>query len=154
MSRKQVKNHFAFVYSGRPESYNANNTRKNIYKKKISSTYNRFFTGKIDDGKDLYAIVYYFFREDLNLDADNISKPMWDALNDVGYSDDNQIKIRTAVSINLCKYDIIDFDQDNIPSEIAKDLFECLMESDHTLYIEVGTIDNYENIFNISNLWK
>lgn len=33
MSRKQVKNHFAFVYSGRPESYNANNTRKNIYKK-------------------------------------------------------------------------------------------------------------------------
>ena len=53
--------------------------------------------------KELYAAIYYFYREDVGLDADNISKPAWDALNAVGYSDDKQIKIRTAVAINILR---------------------------------------------------
>ena len=153
MGRKSVTNHFSFVYSGKPESYNADSKRKQVYKKTLSSAYKRRFSGMIAE-KELYAAIYYFYREDVGLDADNISKPAWDALNAVGYSDDKQIKIRTAVAIDLSKYDIVDFDQDNIPSDVLTDLVQSIADNNHTLYIEVGEIDKYDNIFNHSQLWK
>ena len=153
MGRKSVTNHFSFVYSGKPESYNANSKKKQVYKKRLSSAYKRRFSGMIAE-KELYAAIYYFYREDVGLDADNISKPAWDALNAVGYSDDKQIKIRTAVAIDLSKYDIVDFDQDNIPSDVLTDLVQSIADNNHTLYIEVGEIDKYDNIFNHSQLWK
>ena len=153
MGRKSVTNHFSFVYSGKPESYNADSKRKQVYKKRLSSAYKRRFSGMIAE-KELYAAIYYFYREDVGLDADNISKPAWDALNAVGYSDDKQIKIRTAVAIDLSKYDIVDFDQDNIPSDVLTDLVQSIADNNHTLYIEVGEIDKYDNIFNHSQLWK
>ena len=153
MGRKSVTNHFSFVYSGKPESYNADSKKKQVYKKKLSSAYKRRFSGMIAE-KELYAAIYYFYREDVGLDADNISKPAWDALNAVGYSDDKQIKIRTAVAIDLSKYDIVDFDQDNIPSDVLTDLVQSIADNNHTLYIEVGEIDKYDNIFNHSQLWK
>lgn len=153
MGRKSVTNHFSFVYSGKPESYNADSKKKQVYKKRLSSVYKRRFSGMIAE-KELYAAIYYFYREDVGLDADNISKPAWDALNAVGYSDDKQIKIRTAVAIDLSKYDIVDFDQDNIPSDVLTDLVQSIADNNHTLYIEVGEIDKYDNIFNHSQLWK
>ena len=104
--------------------------------------------------KELYAAIYYFYREDVGLDADNISKAAWDALNAVGYSDDKQIKMRTAVAIDLSKYDIVDFDQDNIPSDVLTDLVQSIADNNHTLYIEVGEIDKDDNIFNQSQLWN
>lgn len=153
MGRKSVTNHFSFVYSGKPESYNADSKKKQVYKKRLSSVYKRRFSGMIAE-KELYAAIYYFYREDVGLDADNISKPAWDALNAVGDSDDKQIKIRTAVAIDLSKYDIVDFDQDNIPSDVLTDLVQSIADNNHTLYIEVGEIDKYDNIFNHSQLWK
>ena len=105
-------------------------------------------------GKELYASIYYFYKEDVGLDADNISKPAWDALNTVGYTDDKTIKIRTAVAINLCEHDILDFDQDNIPTDVLVDLVQSIAYNIHTIYIEVGEIGGYDNIFNISQQWK
>ena len=153
MGRKSVTNHFSFVYSGKPESYNADSKRKQVYKKRLSAAYKRRFSGMIAE-KELYAAIYYFYREDVGLDADNISKPAWDALNAVGYSDDKQIKIRTAVAINLCEHDILVFDQDILPTDVLIDLIQSIADNNHTLYIEVGEIDRYDNIFNISQLWK
>ena len=77
-----------------------------------------------------------------------------DALNAVGYTDDKMIKIRSAVAINLCEYDIVDFDQDNLPTDVLVDLVQSIADNNHTLYIEVGEIAGYDNIFNISKLWK
>ena len=153
MGRKSVTNHFSFVYSGKPESYNANSKKKQLYMKRLSSAYKRRFSGMIAE-KELYAAIYYFYREDVGLDSDNISKPAWDALNAVGYSDDKQIKIRTAVAINLCEHDILVFDQDILPTDVLIDLIQSIADNNHTLYIEVGEIDRYDNIFNISQLWK
>ncbi len=121
--------------------------------KRLSSAYQRRFSGMIAE-KELYAAIYYFYREDVGLDADNISKPAWDALNTVGYKDDKMIKIRTAVAIDLSKYDIVDFDQDNMLSDVLTDLVQSIADNNHTLYIEVGEIDKYDNIFNHSQLWK
>lgn len=153
MGRKSVTNHFSFVYSGKPESYNADSKKKELYKKRLSSAYKRKFSGMLI-GKELYASIYYFYKEDVGLDADNISKPAWDALNTVGYSDDKTIKIRTAVAINLCEHDILDFDQDNIPTDVLVDLVQSIAYNIHTLYIEVGEIGGYDNIFNIPQQWK
>lgn len=149
----RVIDHFAFVYTKRPQSYNATPKKKEFYKEELTSTYQKFFTGKLND-KELYAIVYYFYKEDLKLDADNISKPTWDALNNVGYTDDNQIKTRVAITIDLSKYDMIDVDLDNLPAEVADELMQSLADNDHTVYIEVGAIKKNSNIFNISQLWK
>ena len=121
--------------------------------KRLSSAYQRRFSGMIAE-KELYAAIYYFYREDVGLDADNISKPAWDALNDVGYKDDKMIKIRSAVVINLCEHDIFEFDQDNLPTDVLVDLMQSIADNNHTLYIEVGEIGEYDNIFNISQLWK
>ena len=153
MGRKSVTNHFSFVYSGKPESYNADSKKKELYKKRLSSAYKRKFSGMLI-GKELYASIYYFYKEDVGLDADNISKPAWDALNTVGYTDDKTIKIRTAVAINLCEHDILDFDQDNIPTDVLVDLVQSIAYNIHTIYIEVGEIGGYDNIFNISQQWK
>lgn len=153
MGHKAVTNHFSFVYAGKPESYNADSKKKQLYKKRLSSAYMRRFSSKLAQ-KELYASIYYFYREDVGLDADNISKPAWDALNNVGYYDDKQIKILTAVAVNLCEHEVLNFDQDNMPTDVLLDLAQSLADNNHTLYIEVGEIDKYDNIFNISQLWK
>ena len=153
MGRKSVTNHFSFVYSGKPESYNADSKKKELYKKRLSSAYKRKFSGMLI-GKELYASIYYFYQEHVGLDAHNISKPAWHALNTVGYSDAKTIKIRTAVAINLCEHDILDFDQDNIPTDVLVDLVQSIAYNIHTIYIEVGEIGGYDNIFNISQQWK
>lgn len=154
MSRKQVGSSFSFVYSGRPLSYNCTDKRKKeAYMRRISSTYLRKYVGSIIDS-DLYAIVYYFFKDDVNLDADNISKPVWDSLSSIGYMDDNQIKIRTAVAIDVNKHSIMDFDQDNLSTDDVFDLFESIFGNEHTLYIQVGRIENYNNLINLPTLWQ
>ena len=153
MGRKTVTSQFSFVYAGKPISYNADSRKKLLYKKRLSSAYQRMFSGKLA-GKELYATIYYFYKEDVGLDADNISKPAWDALNAVGYTDDKMIKIRSAVVINLCEHDIFEFDQDNLPTDVLVDLMQSIADNNHTLYIEVGEIGEYDNIFNISQLWK
>lgn len=133
MGRKPVTSHFSFVYAGKPESYNADTRKKQLYKKRLSSAYERRFSGMLA-GKELYASIYYFYKEDVGLDADNISKPAWDALNAVGYTDDKMIKIRSAVAINLGEHDILYFDQDNMPTDVLVDLMQSIADNNHTLY--------------------
>ena len=154
MSRKNINGSFSFVFKGKPLSYNCSDTKKKAaYKAKISSAFNRKYAGSIPEG-DLFAIVYYFYKEDVLLDADNISKPIWDSLNKVAYSDDRQIKIRSAVAIDLSKLSIMDFDQDNLSTDDVFELSECILDNDHTLYIQVGRIEDYGNIFNQHLLWQ
>lgn len=154
MSRKNVNGSFSLVYKGIPLSYNCKDARKkSAYKARLSSAFKRKYSGSIPEG-DLFAIVYYFYKEDVMLDADNISKPVWDSLSEVAYSDDRQIKIRSAVAIDLGKLNIMDFDQDNLSTEDVYDLSEGILDSDHTLYIQVGRIEDYGKIFNQHLLWQ
>lgn len=151
--RTKVDSNFAFVFVGKPESYNADSKKKKIYQKHIASTYERYYDGMISVG-DLYACVYYFYKDNVGLDSDNISKPIWDALNRHGYTDDNQIKIRCSVSYNLLEHDMLDFDQTLIEGDLLYDLLDSIMENDHTLLIQVGKVDSYYKLFNIKKLWS
>lgn len=155
MGRKTVTNHFSFVYVGKPESYNANSKKKELYKKRLFSAYKRRFSGMMVD-KELYASIYYFYKEDVGLEADNISKPAWDALNAVGYTDDKMIEIRAAVAINQCEYDIVDFDQDNLPSDVLVDLVQSVSDNcsykGHYLYEGIGMRQLMDYYFTLLNL--
>lgn len=150
---KSITNSFSFVYSGKPESYNADAKKKKIYQRKIANTFKRQYSGMIANG-DLYALIYYFYKEDKQLDTDNLSKPVWDALNTHAYTDDNQIKIRSTISIDLRKHDLSEFNQDMLSNDDLYDLMDSIYDNDHTVYILVGKIEDYNNIFSIHTLWN
>lgn len=151
-SRKTPHNRIQMVYREKPASYNQRN--KAQYQKQIASTYQRQYNGKLPD-VDLYASVIYLYREDKRLDADNISKPLWDALNTVAYTDDRQIKARTAVAIDLNKIDFFVFDIDGtVEPDVTYDLMDCISDNDHTLLIEIGEIRTIKNLFKIDEIWK
>lgn len=104
---------------------------------------------------NLYGEIIYLYKEEKNLDADNISKPIWDALKGVAFHDDNQIKIRSVVSLNMNQFQIYEVDMDGIiDADLIYDILNSINGNDHTLYIHAGEIETYTNIFKISSLWK
>lgn len=149
MKQKTVKDRIIMVYDGKPASINAGS--KPVYQKRIASCYDRLYNGCLKQDK-LYAIVYHFYREERNLDADNLSKPLWDALRKKAFDDDYQIKIRCAASINLAKEAVI-LDE-TIPEDVFYELSDGIYNHDHTLYIELGELKSLENIFHQSEIWK
>ncbi len=149
MTQTIVKDRIVMVYDGKPASYNSSS--KSVYQKRVASCYNRFFKGCLKQDK-LYAIVYHFYREEKNLDADNLSKPLWDALRKTAFDDDYQIKIRCAASINLEKEAVI-LDE-SIPEEVLYELSDGIYNHDHILYIELGELKSIEKLFHQSELWR
>ena len=76
----------SFIIKRQPKAYQGSKT----FKSKISKTnyendleislkkYNP--TDSPYSNQDLYGLVYYFFKKNTGIDADNISKPIWDCL--------------------------------------------------------------------------
>ena len=92
---------------------------------------------------DLYGLVYHFFRENIGIDADNLSKPVWDGLNGMLFDDDKQVKMRIAGSFDLTTNDLTILDFSGLPGTAITTLLEALETEDHVLYVECGsfTID-------------
>ena len=67
-----------------PFSYNSTDAKKrDKYVQLIRNTFDKEYKGKVPKlgkGNELYGQVYFFTSEGTDLDADNISKPVWDAL--------------------------------------------------------------------------
>ena len=89
-----------------PLSYNSK--KKDVYQKKIRSAFLRKFKGnvpKFPTGIELYAKAFFFTSDGVNVDTDNISKPIWDALNGLLYDDDCNIVLRMAsvMAVELMK---------------------------------------------------
>ena len=126
-----------------PLSYNSRN--KAAYQKKIKSAFQRKYKGMIPRfvvGEDLYARVYFFTSNGVTVDADNISKPIWDAVKGMVYVDDRSIVMRTAAIIDVQKYTMNTIDTSEIDSDVAADLMQALTDIDvECLYIECGKFD-------------
>jgi hypothetical protein len=98
----------SFFYIAKPISQN-NRGRKKIasyrrgLKTKLNSIYgpvgHLFPTSSI-----IYGVVYYFRKNEVGFDADNISKPLWDALETVCYDNDKRIRLRLAAVVTLDYY--------------------------------------------------
>lgn len=121
-----------------PLSYNSKN--KVEYQKRICAAFLRKYKGvvpkfSVDD--ELYARVFFFTSDGVNVDSDNISKPIWDAVNGLVYSDDRKIVMRTAAVIDVTQHPFNIIDTSSIESAVAADLVQELSKgSVRCLYIE------------------
>lgn len=124
-----------------PLSYNSRN--KAVYQNQIRSAFLRKYRGKVPQfpsTEELYARVYFFTSDGVNVDCDNISKPIWDAVNNLLYVDDRKIVMRTAavIDVNLHPFNYI-IDTSSIEGSVAADLMQGLSALDvKCLYIECG----------------
>lgn len=150
---KSLKNRFSLIHIGKPASYNQRPNHREAYKNAIKSNFQRNYKGQFPNS-DLYGTVIYFFKDDCNLDTDNLSKPVWDALSNVAYTDDKQLKIRSAISFDLSENDFYMLDINGLEGDIYYNLINGILGNDHIVFIEGGIIECLKNIFNINQLWK
>ena len=123
-----------------PFSYNSTDKKKKrLYVKRIQDAFSRVYNGRIPKyrrGVELYGQVYFFTSEGTDLDADNISKPVWDALKGEVYDDDKQIVSRASTVVYTKRHDSISIDG---TTDMAADLLQVLTRKNvKCLYIECG----------------
>lgn len=144
---------YSFIFKNQPKSYNSwkNLTviGKERYKIDIQKAFSLYFPNHEKIDYDLYGSIYYFFNKDVGSDADNLSKPLWDCLNNYLFHDDKQIKIRIVGVFDLSKTDINILDFSGLPGEIITDLLESFESENHIVYIECGLLDNSMYKFNL-----
>ena len=123
-----------------PVSYNSSDSKKRErYKGTIVEAFSRNYNGKVPKfrkGIELYGQVYFFTSDGTDLNADNISKPVWDALIGTIYEDDKQIVQRTSTVIYTKKHNLI---QINGNSDTSAELLQILTGNNvKCLYVECG----------------
>jgi len=128
----------AFISNQRPRSVNARTTDK--FQERIRESYKAYYdTDEQLDGL-LYGTVYYFHNRNNQLDADNLSKPIWDALEGLAFTNDLLIQIRHAGVIDLRSTDMTAFDLSKMPDTVAESFIEMIGVEDHILYVEFGRL--------------
>ena len=94
---------------------------------------------------ELYGKVYYFHKVKDKKDADNLSKPLWDALNEKLYDDDYQIKFRESAKLfadPLSTYGINVSNAEPKDYDVIVDFFlNPVCTATRLLYIEIGDFD-------------
>ncbi|AQG78867.1 hypothetical protein AWR27_05725 [Spirosoma montaniterrae] len=117
--------------------------KKSAYKESLRSAFNANHGGHIPVGGELYGLVYHFYREDNGIDADNLSKPIWDCLKGVLFEDDRQVKLRIAGSFDLTKNDFAKIDSTGLPGLIVTQFLDALNNEteNHILYVECGVFN-------------
>jgi hypothetical protein len=139
-----------FIVKRRPASYNS--SKKESYKNALRASFVTYNAAQTMLGGDLYAIVYYFFRENVHLDTDNLSKPVWDCMNGLLFADDRQIKIRIAGSFDLNTYDYRDMNMSGLEENIVVELFDAFEKENHIIYVECGKLNLSMVKFNIEQI--
>jgi hypothetical protein len=129
-----------FLCTFRPRSVNAKRAEK--YKKEIVDSFKHYYPNNtIYYEEDIYGISYYFHKRKTSLDADNLSKPIWDALSSVVYKDDKIIKLRYSGIYDL-NSQITRFDFTKMPKNVYIDFLEYIEKYEHIVYIELGKLRN------------
>jgi Holliday junction resolvase RusA-like endonuclease len=133
----------SFVIICKPKSYNswgsASVTKKSKYKNLIEKSFRDAYPAHILLEDDLYGLVYHFFQRDIGIDADNLSKPIWDCLRGILFDDDKRVKMRIAGSFDLTANDLTILDFSGLPGTVIASLLEVIETEEHVIYIECGT---------------
>jgi Holliday junction resolvase RusA-like endonuclease len=133
---------YSFVLKRQPKFYNgwnkASKMSKDNYKKAIEEAFEKFNQISEPLTDELYGVLYHFFKEDKQVDADNLSKPIWDCLRGFLYVDDRQVKLRIAGSFKLSEIDLSILNLVDLSEPIRKELLEAFDNHDHIVYIECG----------------
>ncbi|HZH29220.1 MAG TPA: hypothetical protein VEY11_00380 [Pyrinomonadaceae bacterium] len=114
------------------------------YYEDIVKAFKHYYPDPIRQYGDLYGVVYYFHRKPTGLDADNLSKPVWDALTRQLFDDDRSVKIRYAGTFMLESRGLGGLlDLSSFPPNRLEEFFGMIDNEEHTVYVECGRI-NYE----------
>ena len=127
-----------FLCTAKPRSVNAKNTDK--YKVAIRTAFAKYCPGVTLMTEPLYGVTYYFHQQPNQLDADNLSKPIWDALEKLAYQDDGVIQLRHSGIIDLRQTDLTTFDLSKVPDQVANDIIAFAGTEAHIIYVEFGIL--------------
>jgi hypothetical protein len=128
----------ALVWTGRPLSYGSRGRAK--YQERLRSAYIEKFGKDYPKGQTLYGVVYYLKKTLNTLDADNLSKPVWDALSGAAYGDDSEIRLRHAGIVDMRNFNIDEFDLTHVPDDVSDHLIDAVGREPHVIYIELGPL--------------
>lgn len=133
---------YSFVIKTKPKSYNswgsASVAKKDRYKHLIEESFKEAYPAHVLVEVDLYGLIYHFFQKDIGIDADNLSKPIWDCLRGIIFDDDKRVKMRIAGSFNLVGGDFTIFNSSGLPGDVIASLIESIETEEHVLYVECG----------------
>lgn len=94
----------------------------------------------------LQAKVFYLHRVPDYKDADNISKPLWDSLNNHAYQDDKQIKYLETLKIDINTPDIFQLDITEIEDTELQSLLDFLSNvggaKNRILYVDISDYES------------
>lgn len=134
----------AFVLPIKPLSYNAfrDAQRKKVYGMKLRKAYRAATSVSDVLSAPHYGIIYHLHRQEDATDVDNISKPVWDALNGLAYEDDASIALRIAGKLRIGRALPAKLDVTRVPRETFHRLttFAGKEAHAHILYVELGTL--------------
>ena len=122
-----------------PRSQNANNKGK--YQADLADQARSLVKSPLLDSR-LYSKVWYFYREANAIDADNLSKPILDALQGIAYQNDKQVVLRIAAKVAT---DVDTYDLTPHPAAVKEyaRFLQLLSIEPHLLYIEIGELTNF-----------
>lgn len=134
---------YNFVVKVRPKSYNSwkggSATSKANYKRHLEEAFKEKYQVEGCQEGDLYGLVYHFYQSQTDfIDADNLSKPIWDCLQGVLFFDDRQVKMRIAGSFDLENSDLAVIDFSGLSEHTAAALLKAFETEEHVLYVECG----------------
>jgi len=130
----------AFLCAGRtPVTIQAHSHLK--YEEDIKRAYKQYWPTEPPQNEYLYGIVYYFHKKKNSIDADNLCKPIFDALKNELYPDDKLIKYVRSAVYDLDSNNIETLDLTKMPDNVSDDFIKNLNNVDDMLYIEIGNLD-------------
>ena len=94
---------------------------------------------------ELYARLIWFHAAKPELDVDNIVKPIFDALVDIVYDDDNRIAQCVITRVKSRPKPFLS--KRYISEEFRAELEKLIENNEHVLYIEVGQLSLSDVIF-------
>ncbi len=94
----------------------------------------------------LQAKVFYIHKVPDFKDADNISKPLWDSLNNHAYVDDKQIKYIETLKVDINRTDLLEFNTENMDNEDYEKLVDFVLNpinnTDRILYVNIADYES------------
>lgn len=129
----------AFFLKRIPLSYNARHNNLAGYRRYLAGVASTFQSQGFSDipfDRPLYSRVIYFHSIPVTVDADNISKPIHDALNGIAYRDDNLVKSRSSAVVDIV--DLNSIDMRFMPDNAFEELVTYFEIESHLVYIEIG----------------
>lgn len=131
---------YSFVFYGQPRTVNSKGTGR--YRRALQTAFSSKYPAFEPLRSDLYGIVYYVSKVRTGADADNISKPVWDSLKSIAYTDDVQVRLRIAAVLDLdSSLEVTDLDITSVPDDTVEELVEGILGQEHFVYVQFGHLE-------------